>query len=266
MTLSTESKETKDAPNEKETKKEEPGFFSFENLKSLAILVVIVMAVRWSIASPYYVPTASMEPTIKVGDRLLAFKLAYDLKIPFTDISIASWSKVKRGDIIVFRYPKDPDLDYVKRVVGVAGDKIRLIDDVLYVNDQPQTRVNYNHKREILRDIEDHRERKILFKETLGDKVHWTMNQKPEARHFSQSSWPENGSYMIVPEGSVFVFGDNRDNSADSRVWGKVPLEYIHGKATFVLWSLWHPDDGSWFSLRFDRFGHILDGDLPDPT
>jgi len=249
-----------DKPTEK---KEEPGFFSFENLRSLAVLVVIVFAIRWSVASPYYVPTASMEPTIKVGDRLLAFKLAYNLKIPFTDIVVAEWSSVERGDIIVFRYPKDPSLDYVKRVVGVAGDKIRLIGDVLFVNGKAQTRVNFDHQREILEDIEDHKELKVLYKETLGEKIHWTMNLRPGVRHFSNSNWPDDGQYFTVPEGSVYVFGDNRDNSADSRVWGKVPLSYIHGKAMFVLWSMWQPNDGSWFSIRFDRFGHWLDGDLP---
>src|SRR6478736_5318169 len=85
--------------------KQKPGFWSPENLRQLAVFLVIILAFRWSIAAPYHVPTASMEPTIKVGDRLLAFKLAYDLKVPFTDISLITWGTPKRGDIIVFKYP-----------------------------------------------------------------------------------------------------------------------------------------------------------------
>src|SRR5476649_2635064 len=113
-----EAKAEKIDMNEKGQTKEEPGFFSYENLRSLFVLVLIILAIRWSVASPYNVPTPSMEPTIKVGDRLLAFKLAYNLKIPFTDYVVAEWGKPKRGDIIVFRYPNDPDIDYVKRVVA----------------------------------------------------------------------------------------------------------------------------------------------------
>ena len=94
--------------------------------------------------------------------------------------------------------------------------------------------------------------------------MHWTMNLIPSSRHFSRSSWPEDGSFYTVPEGSVFVFGDNRDNSSDSRLWGRVPLENVRGKALFVLWSGFTPrgEDRSW-TLRTDRFGHWLDGDVP---
>src|SRR3954465_15422926 len=110
-----------------------PGFWSPENFRQLGILVLAIFAFRWSIASPYHVPTASMEPTIKVGDRLLAFKLAYNFKLPFTDFKVAEWGTPKRGDIIVFRYPRDPEIDYVKRVVAIAGDEVETKEDILYV-------------------------------------------------------------------------------------------------------------------------------------
>src|SRR5262249_26856279 len=119
------------------------GFFSRENIFSLVILIVCVLAIRWSVASPYHVPTPSMEPTIKVGDRLLANKLAYGLKIPFTDIELANWARPKRGDIIVFKFPENTDLDYVKRVVGIPGDKIEVRDDILYINGQEQPRTDH---------------------------------------------------------------------------------------------------------------------------
>ena len=146
-------------------KNEDISFWSPENLRSIIVLVFLIFCFRWSIASPYHVPTASMEPTIKVGDRLLAFKLAYNLKVPFTDIVLLSWGEPERGDIIVFRYPKDTDIDYVKRVVGLAGDRIKFRDDVLYINDEPQSRTMKGFDRSVLDDIADHKEIKDLYKE-----------------------------------------------------------------------------------------------------
>lgn len=231
--------------------------WSPENIRSLLILILAILCFRWSIASPYHVPTASMEPTIKVGDRLLAFKLSYNLKIPFTETTIAEWSTPKRGDIIVFRYPKDPDIDYVKRVVGIAGDRIKFVDDVLYINDEPQPRTDHENDREILDDIKDDKSIKILFRENLSGIDHWVMQNKPEARNFLSGNWPTTGEY-VVPENSVFVSGDNRDNSTDSRVWGQVPLEYIRGKALFVIWSVYTRDDSMMPIFRWNRFGHWL--------
>jgi signal peptidase I len=238
-----------------------PGFFSLENLRSLFILVVAVFALRWSVASPYHVPTSSMEPTIKVGDRLLAFKLAYNLKIPFTDQVVAEWGRPKRGDIIVFRYPKDPDIDYVKRVVGVAGDEIEVKDDILYINGtaQPRVETNTDADRTLLDDIEDKKEVKILYKETLDGLTHWVMQNTAPERHFGGSNWPPADMRPYhVPENAVFCMGDNRDNSTDSRVWNHVPLDYIHGKALFVIWSLHSARESSIPSFRFDRFGAWL--------
>ena len=249
----------------KKKKKEEPPFFSFENFRSLGTLIVIILALRWSVAAPYHVPTASMEPTIKVGDRLLAWKLAYGLKIPFTNITVWEWTKVKRGDIIVFRYPKDTSIDYVKRVVGVAGDRIRVVDDVLYVNGSPQQRVNHDFDRSVLDDIDDNKDLKQLYRENLNGISHWTMDVIPSARHFAASSWPQDG-YKTVPEGSVFVMGDNRHNSSDSRFWGKVPLDHIHGKALFVIWSMYTPAEKTLPQFRFYRFGEMLDAYDPPPS
>ena len=178
-------------------------FYSFDNLKSLGVLMLAILALRWSVASPYHVPTASMEPTIKVGDRLLAFKLAYDFKIPFTDITVAQWGSPKRGDIIVFKYPREPDIDYVKRVVAVAGDEVHFADDILYVNGEAQQRVSAEDQRQILDDIEDQKEIKQLYKETLFGMDHWVMQNIPSARRFTRSSWPPPGAATFPPSAAA---------------------------------------------------------------
>lgn len=239
---------------------EKPGFFSTQNLRSLAVLALVIFAIRWSVASPYYVPTASMEPTIKVGDRLLAWKLAYELKVPFTDISLAKWADIKRGDIIVFKYPRNTDIDYVKRVVAVAGDKVQVIDNVLYINGQAQSRVSHDQDRTILEDIQDSKDYKMLFRENLTGMEHWVIQNTPEMGRFSTSNFPGvDAEPFTVPADSVFCMGDNRDNSSDSRIWGVVPLNYVRGKALFVIWSIWSPPQDTWPSLRFNRFGKWLD-------
>ena len=242
------------------SKKEQPPFFSYENFKSLFILAIMIFAIRWSVASPYYVPTASMEPTIKVGDRLLAWKLSYGLKIPFTDTSIIKWADPKRGDIIVFKYPLNPDIDYVKRIVAIAGDTVQLRDDILYINGKAQARVDHNADRSILDDIVDEKDAKIVFRENLEGLDHWVIQNKPEFRRFSRGYWPSpDKPPFTVPADSVFCVGDNRDNSSDSRVWGVVPMSYIRGRALFVIWSIWNKPDETFPSFRFDRFGKWLD-------
>lgn len=245
----TESKSKDQDPPDKVN---DPGFFSMENIRSLGLLAVILLAIRWSICSPYHVPTASMEPSIKVGDRLLAWKLSYDLRIPFTDIVIARLGSIRRGDIVVFRYPLDTSLDYVKRVIGLPGDKLQMVDDVLYINGVPQPRIEAN-QREVLEDIKDHKEIKKLFRETLDGKEHWTINNIARLRFPGTKKFPTQG-YVVVPKDSVFVIGDNRDNSQDSRSWGKVPLSYVRGKALFVIWSMYSEDDSWWPKFRLGRF------------
>jgi signal peptidase I len=258
--MSTEPQSAPSSSSTAEPKKEKPAFFSMENLKSFGALILVVLAIRWSVASPYYVPTSSMEPTIKVGDRLLAWKLAYEFKIPFTDTAILSWGTPKRGDIIVFKYPGDPDIDYVKRVVAVGGDQVQIMDDILYINGKAQSRVDHNGDRSILDDIVDEKDYKLVYKENLEGKEHWVLQNKPEFRRAMRAWWPDvDGKPAVVPEGSVFCIGDNRDNSSDSRVWGEVPLSYVRGKALFVVWSIWTPKNEFFPRLRFERFGKWLD-------
>lgn len=239
--------------------KKNESIFSFEGMRSLAVLLLAVFAIRWSIASPYHVPTASMEPTIKVGDRLLAWKLAYNFKFPFTDWVVADWGSPKRGDIIVFKFPNDPEIDYVKRVVAVGGDEVAMVDNVLYINGTAQQLTDHNADRRILDDIEDDKTIKTLFRENLAGHDHWVIQNQPTS-YRPVSNYPTSGIAHRVPEGFVFVIGDNRDSSSDSRIWGDVPLDFVRGKAMFVIWSVFTPKDGSWWKIRFNRFGHSLNG------
>lgn len=236
-----------------------PGFFSLENLRSLGLLLLAVFALRWSVASPYHVPTASMEPSIRIGDRLLAFKLAYSATLPFTDIKIAEWASPKRGDIIIFRYPRDPEIDYVKRVVAIGGDEVQIVDDVLFINGQAQERAPAQLPPELVDANDDAMENKDAFIENLAGREHFVLQNKGGTKRLTRSSWPPPGTGPYrVPSNAVFCIGDNRDNSTDSRVWSHVPLDYVRGKALFVIWSIYNPRDGSWPRFRFHRFGHAL--------
>ncbi len=238
------------------------GFFSFENIRSLGLLILFILAFRWSVMSPYVVPTASMESTIKVGDRLLANKLAYELRIPFTNVALLRWADVQRGDIIVFSYPNDPAIDFVKRVVGVAGDRIQIKNDILILNSVPQVQDDFNADRSSLDDIFEDKDKKMLFREMLDGHYHWILQQKSAASGLGD--WPHDGREYVVPENSVFVVGDNRRNSSDSRSWGEVPLSYVQGKAVLVLWSAYKkPELSSWYRFRWSRMGHFLDSDVP---
>lgn len=238
---------------------EKPGFWSPENLKQLFVFIIIILAFRWSVASPYHVPTASMEPTIKVGDRLLAYKLAYDLKVPFLDYTLFTWGDPKRGDIVVFKYPKDTEIDYVKRIVGLPGDKIRVENQILFINGVAQERIDHENDRSVLKDIHDTAEAKILTLEKLGDLDHWVIQDKPESPFFSGGkSFPSDGTEFVVPADGYFAMGDNRDNSTDSRSWGYVPRDYVRGKALFVMWSMFTQGEDLMPNFRFDRFGHVL--------
>jgi len=183
----------------------------------------------------YHVPAASMEPTIKVGDRVVA-RLALDP------------ADAVRGDVIVFRYPKDPDIVYVKRVVGLPGDRVKLAQGQLVINDVRQPLTERKEERSILADIGDEAVIKILFEERLGDRAHYILHNEPSARLFSPQDWPANGADFTVPPKSLVVLGDNRDNSTDSRVWGEVPFDHVVGRVEGVLYSR---HDGS---FRHDRF------------
>lgn len=231
--------------------------FDFSN--SLVPVLLVVLVVRSFLFEPFTIPSGSMLPTLKVHDFVLVNKFAYGLRLPVTNTLILDLGKPKRGDVMVFRYPMDPRKNYIKRVVGLPGDRIDLDGNRVYVNGEavPQRLVGTDEVTELVRlrgergavmPVTFHR---WTFVETRDGHPHY-MQRMAIARGDDAEIRPMRGSWEI-PEGHYFVMGDNRDNSEDSREWGFVPDSHIVGKAT-LIWMHWK----SFFSLPdFSRNGAI---------
>ena len=202
-----------------------------KEIRPLLTLALVLFSIRSSLADWNDVPTGSMKPTILEGDRVYVNKLAYDLKIPFTTRHIAQWSNPTRGDVVVFFSPADGKR-LVKRVIGLPGDTIELRRDLLFLNGQP---VEYSPvTAERFRDVPAaDRERQVFAVEQLPGRSHTVaaIPSVPARRDFGP---------CVVPEGSYFMMGDNRDDSFDSRFFGPVERKRIVGRATAVVFSLDH--------------------------
>lgn len=187
-------------------------------------ILFIVWFVRSFLYEPFQIPSASMEPTLQTGDFILTEKFSYGFRLPVTHQKIFDVGAVKRGDVIVFRYPKNPKLNYIKRVVAVPGDHVRIKEGRLWVNGQAfslniqQTAVGH-----------DDRAAYNVFSEQMPDKKPHFIQFKQNARERIMLS-----GEFTVPDRAYFVMGDNRDNSQDSRFWGFVPEENLVGKALFI--------------------------------
>ncbi len=210
---------------------------------------IVALSVRSAVADWNDVPTGSMKPTILEGDRIYVNKLAYDLKVPFTTIHLAQWAEPGRGDIVVFLSPVDGK-KLVKRVIGLPGDTILMKANHLAINGQA---LSYRALREPGVKAEPGAR---YFSETLPGKMHWI--QTFPAHPFVSDFGP-----VTIPEGYFLMLGDNRDNSADSRVFGFVPRRNILGRAIAVALSL---EIRNGFKPRWERFFKKLDRDrMTDP-
>lgn len=198
--------------------------------RSFFVVIALMFVFRSAIADWYEVPTGSMKPTIIEGDRIFVNKVAYDLKLPFTLVTLASWGNPERGDIVVFDSLSD-NKRLIKRVVGLPGDVIEISDNQLFINSVSAT---YNDTDQSM--VEKYWDNKtnlqpVLYKEQIDLKKHLitVLNQGiPQARYF--------GPYS-VPENHYFMLGDNRDNSADSRFIGAIDRKFILGQANKIVFS-----------------------------
>ena len=201
-------------------------------------VILAVFLLRSFLFEPFKIPSGSMIPTLLIGDLILVNKFHYGLRLPVLNVKVTEGSKPERGDVMVFRYPPKPSLDYIKRVVGVPGDELAYLNKRLTINGQPvsTTAVPDFFDEDVMR---YHKQ----FEESFGESRHRVLNDDdrpsfvPGADEFA---FKENCRYSVegvvckVPPGHYFMMGDNRDNSMDSRYWGFVPDKNIVGRAFFV--------------------------------
>lgn len=209
---------------------------------SLFPVIALVFFLRSFLYEPFKIPSSSMVPTLMIGDLILVNKFTYGIRLPVINKKVIELGAPKRGDVMVFKYPKDTSLDYIKRVVGVPGDRVEYRNKRLAINGKP---LEY----EALPDYLDEQALTYSkqFIEKLGDKTHRIIvDERSPSYIASPDNFPyrDNCSYntegfvCTVPAGHYFTMGDNRDNSLDSRYWGFVPDGYIVGKAFFVWMNL----------------------------
>ena len=201
-------------------------------------VIAIVFLLRSFLFEPFKIPSGSMIPTLLVGDLILVNKFTYGLRLPVINKKITEGTPVQRGDVMVFRYPPQPSMDYIKRVVGLPGDEVAYLNKRLTINGQPvpTTSLPDYFDRDAMRYFQQ-------IEERLGEKTHRAIIN-PQVPAFIQGAsnfqgrdgcrYSVEGVTCKVPEGHYFMMGDNRDNSLDSRYWGFVPDENIVGRAFFV--------------------------------
>ncbi len=239
----------------------------FSQFSSLGFAVLVVLAVRSSLVEPFKIPSGSMIPTLLTGDHIFVNKFAYGLKVPFTDWFAGEPKYVSgpaipsRGDIVVFLFPKDTSLHYIKRVIGVPGDVIEVKNKVVFINGQETKKdpMPPEQAKDVLDKMKEPRyaqESLELYNEHLPERDHMLMLDR------ENYMTGENFGPVTVPADHLFVMGDNRDFSNDSRFWGFVPMKYVKGKA-FVIWlSIWLDGSQTWFppelTWRSERIGTML--------
>jgi len=200
--------------------------FLKDYLEPIITAVLIALFIRAFVVQAFRIPSGSMEPTLMVGDYLIVNKFIYGIRIPYTDIKFFQFKKPQRGDIIVFIFPVDPSKDFIKRVIGTEGEKVEIIRNKIYINDK-------------------------LIDDPWG---HFVIDDFP--RSFLQRM--ENFGPVVVPEDSLFVLGDNRDNSEDSRFWGFLNINAVLGKAIIIYFSWDRNAENLLDKVRWSRIGKLI--------
>jgi signal peptidase I len=193
-----------------------------EYVEAFGMALLLALFIRSLVVQAFKIPSGSMLPTLQIGDHILVNKFIYGVRLPIIGTHLVPLSSPQRGDVVVFVYPVDPSKDFIKRVVGVGGDVVQIRDKRVYIND------------------------------VVWDDPHAYFSDGPAPGH--GSSPRDNYGPVTVPPGHLFVMGDNRDRSYDSRFWGFVDLREVEGKAFLIYWS-WDGDD-RW--VRWDRVGDLI--------
>ncbi|MGX2031478.1 signal peptidase I [Methylocaldum gracile] len=214
-----------------------------EYARSFFPIVLIVLLLRSFLVEPFRIPSGSMMPTLLIGDFILVNKYTYGIRLPVLNTKIVEMGEPERGDIVVFRFPKDPKVDYIKRVIGLPGDRIAYYNKQLYVNGEAI-------KQTAIAEYQGVGQGSVMNGARLLSEDLKGVNHDILIREGQPSVQGE----FTVPEGQYFVMGDNRDNSNDSRYWGTVPESHLVGKA-FFIWMSWDWENGG---IAFDRLGTIL--------
>jgi len=220
----------------------EPWYVEYS--RSFFPVLAVVLVLRSFVVEPFRIPSGSMIPTLMVGDFILVNKYAYGIRLPVIHTKVVAVGEPKRGDIVVFRYPRNPELDYIKRVIGLPGDRISYRNKRLVINGEliPKEYLGPYEANDEYFSADD-----VVYLEKLGDVEHKVLNNRKRTRGA--------GGEYVVPDGHYFVMGDNRDNSNDSRFWGYVPEENLVGRA-MVIWMHWN------FTKRrvdFSRIGTVIE-------
>ncbi len=228
-----------------------------ESLRGIVGALLLALAIRSFLVEPFTIPSGSMLDTLQVGDFVFVSKLSYRAEIPYSifplkvpggGTTLAEWDTPERGDIIVFRYPRDPSIDYIKRVIGIPGDTVEVRAHQIVLNGTLWQR-SYT-RGGIVRDERCGENKAQVYLEDNGDRKYEVVIGE---LHGQLADFGP----VKVPEGQLFMMGDHRDQSSDSRVWGFAPIHNVKGRALFVWLSL-DPCQGLLHKLRWDRLGDAV--------
>jgi len=265
--------QTNETLDEKTLRNIHPENVIIENARSLFPVIAVVFVLRSFLYEPFQIPSGSMMPTLLVGDFILVEKYAYGIKEPVWQNKIMPLGSPKRGDVAVFKFPGDTRIDYIKRVVGLPGDRIVYKDKQLYLIKSCPNNECGDYKKVDTKFIGDRsfveaRGLQQIYSEILGETEHDILINPSMAEHiaryYQQSDIPTYQYEWVVPQGQYFMMGDNRDGSEDSRFWGFVPEQNLVGKAvaTWISFEFYREPSGllpTWIpsAVRFERIGGI---------